>query len=710
MQNSPTEISTDTSKHIPMVAAGVIFGIVCIVAAFFALQWVASSATKTYQVLSDRVLVHEQLRRTLSMVRVGDTRLFENLHDIKKFEDQVVYLEQLQDQLKAELNAPELEEQARQKIQTYLNEYDAAWSQVNDLTHEIGIGHETGYRASLAASGKVLERYARSRQIKESEINIVRMRAQENSAGDGFAGDPVEQTELSYLAVQEELLALEQHAIIETLKSYIRTYLALVRTDEVVSMQRSAMYAAIDNAIEVIDEEVIAAQLNASDARTVLEKNQQLIGFLFVAVILGVLVATIYAFSTLMKQMKAAHIANTQQKLMIVEAKNRAEDALKSRSAFLATISHEIRTPMNGVLGMAQLLKRTQLDHDQHERLDRLMRSGKTMMGLLNDLLDLSKIEAGKLDLEPVSINVREMLYDLESIFGAVANEKDVHLNLVIDEHLPARVMGDEVRIRQIVTNLLSNAIKFTKQGAVTLSASDNEAFAVAKGHVALSLVVQDSGIGMTDEALEKIFDPFSQAEQSTTRKFGGTGLGLAIVKELIHMMGGEVEVFSKVGEGSTFVVILPLPISHVEPEAANDLVDGQLESHTHSLNILVAEDNTTNAQLITWMLEDWGHKVHVADNGKLAIDALEQDNYDLILMDHHMPEMDGMEATRRIRSMAGPKGSIPIIGCTADAYADNKAALIEVGQNDIVTKPIEEKQLHLVLLKCIRGEFKRSA
>jgi signal transduction histidine kinase/ActR/RegA family two-component response regulator len=376
-----------------------------------------------------------------------------------------------------------------------------------------------------------------------------------------------------------------------------------------------------------------------------------------------------------------------------------AESANEAKSAFLATMSHEIRTPLNGVLGMAQAMAVEVLSPVQRERLDIIDQSGKALLAILNDILDLSKIEAGKLELEEIEFDLGDVARGAHSAFTALANKKGLSFALDIDR---ARGVyrGDPTRLRQILYNLISNALKFTEHGEIRVIA--------ARLDGGLRFTVADTGMGIPDEALAKLFGKFDQVDASTTRRFGGTGLGLAICLQLSRLMGGTIEVESELGRGSTFTVILPMPrVGEASPATPlPSPPDVQPADSAAGLRVLAAEDNTVNQLVLKTLLHQIGVEPVVVGDGAAALEAWEAGHWDAILMDVQMPVMDGPTATRRIREREAETGRrrTPIIALTANAMSHHVADYLAAGMDAHVAKPIEAGRLFQALQAAIDG------
>ena len=384
----------------------------------------------------------------------------------------------------------------------------------------------------------------------------------------------------------------------------------------------------------------------------------------------------------------------------LVQAKEEAEAANRAKSAFLATMSHEIRTPLNGVLGMAQAMGAdAALAGQQRERLDVIRQSGETLLAILNDVLDLSKIEAGKLELEEAEFDIEALARGAHAAFAAIAKAKGLDFSLAIDPAARGVYRGDSTRIRQILYNLLSNALKFTERGAVRVEAARRDG--------ALRLAVSDTGIGIPADRQAALFSKFEQADASTTRRFGGTGLGLAICRELTGMMGGTVEVASTPGEGATFVVTLPLErvASPRAPAAAVHPRDGLAQAEAPvTLRVLAAEDNPVNQLVLRTLLEQVGVAPVIVGDGAEALEAWAREPWDLVLMDVQMPRMDGPTAARMIRACEAAEGRprTPIVALTANAMAHQVAEYAEAGMDDFLPKPLEIARLFEVLERAL--------
>ncbi|MFD2787452.1 hybrid sensor histidine kinase/response regulator [Hymenobacter rubripertinctus] len=374
----------------------------------------------------------------------------------------------------------------------------------------------------------------------------------------------------------------------------------------------------------------------------------------------------------------------------LVVARDAAEASRRAKAQFLANMSHEIRTPMNAVIGLSHLLRNTPINGEQQEYLEAIQSSSQNLLVIINDILDSSKMEAGKLTLEQAPLRLPELVERVARMFRFATESKGLYFRTEIGPEVPAAILGDPVRLNQVLVNLVGNAVKFTTRGGVTLRL---EAVATADASATLRFGVRDTGIGIAADKLDAIFEDFSQANASTTRQFGGTGLGLSIARNLVQLHGGRLWVESTEGEGSTFwfeIPARPADPATVPPEAA--LV---LPPFAPPLRVLVAEDNLLNQLVARKTLEAWNVRVTVADNGRRAVEAAQQQAFDAVLLDVQMPEMDGYEAARQLRALFPDPQRLPLIGLTASALPEDRVLALEAGMNDTLAKPFDPAVLY---------------
>ncbi len=421
--------------------------------------------------------------------------------------------------------------------------------------------------------------------------------------------------------------------------------------------------------------------------------------------------------------------------LKLQDQQRHAKHANEMKSEFLANMSHEIRTPMNGIIGMVEMLAETKLSAEQQEYVDNIKVSNEHLLAIINGILDLSKVESGKMTIDSIPMNISSLCNEVVSLFAVKARQRSLTLDYHYTEALSPYIKGDPVRIKQIMVNLVNNAIKFTREGgrvSIDVKHMENnpcedkygnhksicshelqveqashynidDSGSVNHQDMTLCIEVTDTGVGIKPESLEAIFDAYDQANKSTHRLYGGTGLGLSVCKSLVELMGGYIEVDSAVGIGTTFTVLLPLPpIDEAHYESWQDSNDFGMTEPSHELigHILLVEDDSVNAMIAKKALNNSGHTVTHVTDGQQAIEvfALNPEQYDVILMDHHMPIMDGVQATIKLHELYDPQALPPIIALTANAMDGERKKYLDVGMQDYCTKPFKQEQLNALV------------
>lgn len=427
---------------------------------------------------------------------------------------------------------------------------------------------------------------------------------------------------------------------------------------------------------------------NIVDSIELTGKRARIWGFVITAM---ALVSLIVAFLFVINQ------GRNQQRMIkaLNESERRSKQLANMQEQFLANMSHEIRTPMNSILGFTNLLKRTDLNPMQREYMQNIHSAGENLLTLVNDILDLSKIEAGMMHMEETRFSLRSMVSSVGAMFIEKIREKDLRFNANIDKDVPDILSGDAVRLTQILVNLLSNAVKFTDKGEITVYV---QLLAASEMDARIRLCVKDTGIGIAPEKQSAIFERFQQAELETTRRFGGTGLGLSIVKQLIEMQGGTIRVESELGKGSEFIVELNYKLPDLAQMYSEALAEQEEQVPLQKIKVLIAEDNPMNQQLVKHLMKSWSLDHAIVNTGAEAVEELQRNSYSIVLMDIQMPDMDGYTATTIIRNEL--RLDVPIIAMTAHAMVGEKEKCLQLGMNDYVSKPIKETVLYNIIAR----------
>lgn len=520
-----------------------------------------------------------------------------------------------------------------------------------------------------------------SSKIRDFELGIIKIKEDINA----LEATANSNTSLEYMAELHRLvgqkIVLSQHMVDSLYRAGIPAVESRIATHQAIKL--SEVITDLTHKIDTSGRIALAQKIKTVDksGQRVLDWNLYIINlvlFLLTAVFLIIV-------SRMKKQAELISQLNTSEKKL--------KEAALIKENFLANMSHEIRTPLNAILGYTSLLQRKKLDDDSRLHVSTVQQSGETLLAIVNDILDLSKIESGMMRIEAVPFSINGLVHSVGAMFHNKIEEKGLRFETNIDPVIPDTLIGDSTRLTQILVNLIGNAIKFTTTGKIKLDIKGN---LTDSDNILTEFKVTDTGIGIEEEKLETIFERFRQAEDSTTRKYGGTGLGLSIVRDLVYLQNGNIEVKSEYGFGTIVLFSIPYKIPEHHNKAEQYENTGSGIHFKNNLKILVAEDNVINQGLMSRFLQELGIKNNIAGNGREAIEMLEKEHYDLVFMDIQMPEMDGYTATQGIRQNL--KLTIPIIAMTAHAMAGEREKCISFGMNDHISKPICEADLQRVI------------
>ncbi|MFT3750605.1 MAG: response regulator [Agriterribacter sp.] len=423
---------------------------------------------------------------------------------------------------------------------------------------------------------------------------------------------------------------------------------------------------------------------------------------------LGTIMAAIAVLASIFTFVYIAYKVNQQQQLIarLNISEKHAKDAARTKENFLANMSHEIRTPLNAILGYANILQRKNLDEVSKYHVDIIQRSGENLLTIVNDVLDLSKIEAGMMRIESAPFSIRGLIHSVETMLRSKAEEKHLLLTTSVSNDFPDELEGDATRLTQVLINLIGNAIKFTDKGSITIGINN---LGIDNDIIQTAIIVTDTGIGIAKEKLDLVFERFQQAEDTVTRKYGGTGLGLAIVNELVLLQKGTICASGEPGKGTTFKIVIPYKISSGQIRTGvNELPDISVHTGFAKAKILVAEDNGINQSLVKHLFKEWQLDYDLVNNGREAIGLLQREKYDLVLMDIQMPEMDGYTATQQIREALNM--DIPVIAMTAHAMPGEREKCLSYGMNGYISKPLREEQLYSMIARFINSNEHKKA